>query len=248
MRIISEERLRYSPVVANCRMNRKRQLAGNNSYVQELGFNPGEFLLKRVRETAGSVRWLDLCCGEGIALIQFAQSMAGTEWADRIEIVGVDLVGMFSTFNNKVTPALNLIDSSIEDWTSPHTYDLITCIHGLHYLGDKLSVLCRIGLMLKPDGQYYGSFSPTNILNETGKPLTNWLNGQFKTFGWTYSDRRHLLSRSGWSDWPQNWIYLGADDQAGPNYTGQEAVNSYYRLPVPREPILGQGTPNGSTP
>jgi len=26
------------------------------------------------------------------------------------------------------------------------------------------------------------------------------------------------------------FLYLGADDKAGPNYTGQEVVNSYYAL------------------
>jgi hypothetical protein len=30
-----------------------------------------------------------------------------------------------------------------------------------------------------------------------------------------------------------NFEYLGADDQAGPNYTGQPVVNSYYSFGQP---------------
>src|SRR6516165_1490821 len=90
--LLSDHELERSSIVANCRMNRERDLAGSNGYDRELGFNPLDFLRGRAadgRETA----WLDLCCGTGQALIQ----AAGLVHAERldVEIVGVDLVGMF---------------------------------------------------------------------------------------------------------------------------------------------------------
>lgn len=40
--------------------------------------------------------------------------------------------------------------------------------------------------------------------------------------------RRKRLKRHGHSTITIPWRYRGADDQAGPNYTGQRAVTSYY--------------------
>src|SRR5689334_4762791 len=38
--LLDDAALELSAVVANCAMNRERQLAGVNSYTRELGFNP----------------------------------------------------------------------------------------------------------------------------------------------------------------------------------------------------------------
>ena len=50
MRLLSDEALERSAVVANCRMNRERDLVGTNGYDKELGFNPLDVL----KETAGT--------------------------------------------------------------------------------------------------------------------------------------------------------------------------------------------------
>ena len=47
--------------------------------------------------------------------------------------------------------------------------------------------------------------------------------------GLDYSQRRRLLSGKGRRMLSFPLTYLGADDSAGPNYTGQPAVNSHYR-------------------
>ncbi len=52
-----------------------------------------------------------------------------------IEIMGVDLVGMFA--DNR-SCQLTLIEASLSSWSPEGAFDLITCIHGLHYIGDKL--------------------------------------------------------------------------------------------------------------
>lgn len=125
---------------------------------------------------------------------------------------------------------LELIEGAIEDGDSPVAFDLITCIHGLHYIGDKLGVLQKIGMLLKPDGRFMGNLSLENIRDEQGRPLDRWLRAQWRLVGWDYHAKRRLLTMSGQREWPLRWAYLGADDQAGPNYTGQEAVHSYYRI------------------
>src|SRR5579863_6412511 len=69
--------LENSPTVANCRMNREREIRGTNSYAADLGFDAIQFLMERV-EGRDSVAWLDLCCGTGRALIQAAEALGCT--------------------------------------------------------------------------------------------------------------------------------------------------------------------------
>jgi hypothetical protein len=46
--LLDDDRLTASAVVANCAMNRERQLTGVNSYTRELGFNPVDVLMTAV--------------------------------------------------------------------------------------------------------------------------------------------------------------------------------------------------------
>jgi hypothetical protein len=46
--------------------------------------------------------------------------------------------------------------------------------------------------------------------------------------GFTYGGRTRRIRRQGCVDVELPFRYLGADDHAGPNYTGQPAVHSYY--------------------
>ena len=75
-------------------------------------------------------------------------------------------------------PGLQLICTPAACWQPALRFDLITCVHGLHYIGDKLGLLTR---------------------------AASW-------------PSRSLLP----------YTYLGADDGAGPGYTGQPAVWSHY--------------------
>lgn len=59
----------------------------------------------------------------------------------------------------------------------------------------------------------------------TSRVITSQLRGA----GLVYDSRKKLLSCRGQTDIRLPFDYIGADDQAGPNYTGQPAVNSYYR-------------------
>ncbi len=72
MNLLTDDILERSAVVANCRMNRERDLLGSNGYDRELGFNPLDFLREKLAHQ-DQADWLDLCCGTGKALIQAAR-------------------------------------------------------------------------------------------------------------------------------------------------------------------------------
>ena len=228
MKIIPEDELRLSPVVANCRMNRKRKLTGINSYQKEIGIDIGAYLESKA--TGDVIRWLDICCGEGNALIELAKRWDHSALQAHFKLTGIDLVGMFHPYNPQELPNLELRECAFEEWESSVQYDLITCIHGLHYIGDKLGMLQRISQLLKNDGRFYGNLDLQNIRLPSGKSAEKWVRHHWKEIGWEYHVRKKLLLIAGNKNEAKRWKYVGADDQAGPNYTGQEVINSYYEL------------------
>ena len=123
--------------MANCRMNRERDLTGSNGYSKELA-STRSTTCRRESVPAGEYAWLDLCCGTGKALIEAAR-ITHSKGMD-IEIVGVDLVGMFHRPESEFTH-LQLVGASLRTWRPDRDFDLITCVHGLHYVGDKLGLI-----------------------------------------------------------------------------------------------------------
>lgn len=117
-------------------MNRQRSLTGTNSYAKELGFNPLDFIQERFA-TDQTVAWLDLCCGAGRALIQAAQICQAGEFAQKVNLIGVDLIPMFDRIPKEFN-FLKLEKAALRVWQSRLKFDLISCVHGLHYVGDKL--------------------------------------------------------------------------------------------------------------
>jgi SAM-dependent methyltransferase len=228
-RLLSTAQLEMSDVVANNRMNRERVLWGVNSYQKELGIDFLSFLRSQA-EQHGAVRWMDLCCGTGNALIQAAEIIHSEPSSAAFHLEGLDLVGMFSPVPSHLQGRLNLVVGSVFEWAPAENYDLITCVHGLHYLGDKWGCLRKALGLLKADGQLVVNLDTKNFKDADGKPLDGWWKAQCKQNGWNYNPRRHLLQVVGGQEWPQAWEFLGSDDQAGPNYSGQPVVDSYYRI------------------
>jgi SAM-dependent methyltransferase len=222
-RLLDDGRLSTSSVVANCAMNRERGLVGVNSYARELGFDPVEVLLAAA-EPGRRAGWLDLCCGSGRALIE-ASARLGTD--DEVDLVGVDLVGAFLPRPDGPAPAL--VESAVADWTPDRAFDLITCVHGLHYVGDALGVLCRAAGWLAPGGRLVADFDVAAIRRPDGSAAGRRLTTALRAAGFDYDPRRRRISREGPAEVSLPFTYLGADDRAGPNYTGQPAVHSYYR-------------------
>jgi SAM-dependent methyltransferase len=223
MKLLGDDALERSAVVANCRMNRERNLTGSNGYAKELGFNPLDFLKSRL-DAGRAAGWLDLCCGTGKALIEAARIV--DDEGLNIAIVGVDLVGLFQPVKPEMT-CLRLIEASLSSWQAERPFDLITCVHGLHYVGDKFGLVARAASWLEEEGLFTASLDLHNIKLTDARTVRK-LTVSLRRSGLEYDGKRRLLACRGSKRLTLPFQYIGSDDRAGPNYTGQPAVNSYY--------------------
>ncbi|WP_327697339.1 class I SAM-dependent methyltransferase [Streptomyces sp. NBC_00459] len=215
-RLIGDGELTGLSVVANSTMNRERVLTGVNSYTRELGFDPAEFL----DGLGPAPSWLDLCSGEGLALRAAARQLP------RAVITGVDLVGPLRP--TKPPNGLELVTADLGRWTPARRYDLITCVHGLHYVGDRLALLERAASWLTDAGLLVAHLDPATLRRPDGTDASRPVLAALRAAGFDYSARHHRLSLRGGRSVGLPFTYLGADPEAGPNYTGQPAVASYY--------------------
>jgi len=230
LRLVQDDVLERSCVVANCRMNRERALTGSNGYAKEIGFNPCDSLM----EKTDKARWLDLCCGSGKALIEAAQMAHDQEIEDKVEIVGVDLVGPQSPPDPRLA-CLHLVKASLAHWQPTGQFDLITCVHGLHYIGDKFGLVTRAASWLTDDGRFVANLDLNNIKIVGVRQSNRLLAAELRKSDLEYNARKKLLRCFRRMSVHLPFRYLGADDQAGPNYTKQPAVDSYYEKLVAGE-------------
>jgi len=226
MKLLNDAELERSWAVANSSMNRDRGLTGANGYAKELVFSPLDILRQRLGAGAAA-SWLDLCCGNGRALHDASSEFKREGVLHRVELLGVDLVR--TSFPLPVAnTSIRLATASLHQWEPRHPFDLITCVHGLHYLGDKLGLIARVVRWLAPGGRFAAHLDLTNVCDTEGRAMNRALLKRFRDFGLTYDRRRRLLMVDGPQTIDFGYGYLGADDEAGPNFTGQRAVNSHY--------------------
>lgn len=225
-RLLPTDELRRSWVVANSLMNRARNCSGSNGYERELGFDPTDFLLDRLAGRP-TVVWLDLCCGTGRALVQCATRLTTRVPAKRFRIFGLDLVDAFDAVP-ETAENVEFQVGELPGWETEERFDLVTCVHGLHYVGDKLAALAAVARWLGPDGLFIANFASESLKSPDGKPLGRALNTALQKNGFIRDHRRRRISQTGNGSVSLPFRYLGADDAAGPNYTGQPAVDSYY--------------------
>ncbi|MGE0708619.1 MAG: class I SAM-dependent methyltransferase [Planctomycetota bacterium] len=212
--------------MANNAMNRERGIAGTNSYAKDLGFDLVALLAEKL-EHQDRVSWLDLCCGTGKALIEAGQEFEKRGLGDRVRVRGVDLVGYFLSVPAGIT-SLSLEVSPLREFEPAEIFDLVTCVHGLHYVGNKLGLVARASQWLQPDGLFLANLDLASVKlveGSAGRRVPRAL----REAGMVYDARKRLLSCRGRREVDLPFGLVGADDQAGPNYTGQPAVDSYYR-------------------
>jgi SAM-dependent methyltransferase len=229
-RLLDDAALLASTVVANNTMNRERGLTGVNSYTRELGFDPTRFLTEHAdTRDERTAAWLDLCCGSGRALLEAGAHFEREQPAQHIELTGVDLVDFFLPV--PPPPSLTLIAQSATNWRPNRAYDLITCVHGLHYIGDKLALLTAAASWLSEDGMLVAHLDPHTLRHPDGTSAARDVLTHLRAAGTHYDARTHRLICHGPRPLQFPADYLGADDTAGPGYTGQPAVASYYTWP-----------------
>jgi SAM-dependent methyltransferase len=167
---------------------------------------------------APGTRWVDLCCGSGKALAEAAR--------EDVTVVGVDLVD----HHVPARPGLTFVVAPVDQWEPGASVDLVTCVHGLHYVGDKLGLLVRAASWLAPGGRFVANFDVAGVVRADGSPFGRTLTKALREAGFSYDNRNRRIAYAGAGRPRLPFTYLGADDQAGPNYTGQPAVHSYYEL------------------
>jgi SAM-dependent methyltransferase len=224
MELLDDDDLEKSGVVANCRMNRERRLTGSNGYERELRFHPLDFL-RSVYATCGKANWLDLCCGSAMALAEAAAIVQAERLP--ITIVGVDLV-QSSTGIEREYDCLHLVETSLTYWQPHEQFDLITCVHGLNYIGDKLGLIARAAGWLTERGRFVANLDLDNVKIRDHQSESRIDSAELRRNGFTYSTRTKLVQCEGGRQCAFALTYLGADDTVGPNHTGQAAVDSYY--------------------
>jgi len=224
--LLNDWSLEWSCTVANNAMNRERKAIGINSYTNEIKLNVIEFIISREHEK--NIYWTDLCCGRGKALIQVSDYFKNSMLYDNLFLNGIDLVDFFDDYNNSNN--LSLLQLNLNRWQPRYKSDLITVVHGLHYIGDKIGMIIKSISSLKPDGLFVGNLDLDNIIIDNNKKGKLLILNFFKRNKINYSARNKIISSGYIENLQSDFIYLGADDKAGPNYTGQNAVNSFYKL------------------
>lgn len=227
-------------IVVNAAMNRGRGFAGVNSYTRDLRqFDIGAFLQERVETyPSQTVRWLDACCGEGRALREAAQLWTGALWSRHLEIIGLDLWDDLPPSRACTDgPALRFVGADIADWTPQDApLDLITCVHGLHYLPDKLGFLERAYSWLAADGGLLLAHLDTeNIREEASETAGLWptLARRARKQGVPLRFSNHLLRLERTPGSPDaltfGCSFAGRTVSPRPNFSGMTVIDSCYR-------------------
>ena len=96
----------------------------------------------------------------------------------------------------------------------------------------KLAVVLRAASWLADDGQFVANLDLNNIKLAVGRVASRVVAKELRQVGLEYDSRRKLVHCSRRIEAQLPFRYCGADDQAGPNYTRQPAVDSYYGFEV----------------
>lgn len=225
MQLLAEEVLINSAVVANNRMNRLRGFCGVNSYVKDLHHNILETILAYAKRHE-KVHWLDVGCGVGKALIEANLFFATQYPSIALYIEGIDLVDMFLPLPTSAEN-LRFLSLPIHTWEATQCYELITAVHSFHYFGDKLGILTNLLGALSEDGLFIGHVDLSSIFVE-GISQEKELASCLRQANISYHKRTKILICNGQKNITFPYIFLGASDKTGVNYTGQEAVSAYY--------------------
>jgi hypothetical protein len=131
------------------------------------------------------------------------------------------------TGRNQLT-CLRLVEASLSAWRPERRFDRIACVHGLHSVSDKLGLIARAASWLLEVGLFVDNIDLHSLKLADGKPAGRRFAADLRRPGLEYDRRRRRIVCPGRRIVGLPYRYPGADDRAGPNDTGQPAVDSYY--------------------
>ena len=107
--------------------------------------------------------------------------------------------------------------------------DLITCVHGLHYIGDKLGLLSHLSGLLADGGVFVGNIDPVNVrIDGVGSPGWRQVAKAAGGYKGRLGYRDHILQMGSGGRIVFDVAYVGASVSEGPNYTGILVMDSWY--------------------
>ena len=82
---------------------------------------------------------------------QYAIELSDKGLQNLAVLKGIELVDEFSLIPSFVH-CLQFKAKSLADWIPDGSYDWITCVHGLHYVGDKIKILTKMFSTIAAEG------------------------------------------------------------------------------------------------
>ena len=129
-----------------------------------------------------------------------------------VRMEGWDVAGLFMESLTPF-PTVQFVADTLAQWQPTHGYDLITSVHGLHYMGDKLGLIQKCVGHLTQDGIFMGNLDLRNIKKLDGRSLDRPLRKMLSGYGIHYHPRRHLLTCQGPKQINLSLHYAGANDK-----------------------------------
>jgi predicted TPR repeat methyltransferase len=90
------------------------------------------------------------------------------------------------------------VEASLSAWRPERRFDLITCVHGLHYFGDKLGLIAHAASWLVEDGLFVANLDLKNLDLADGMAGGRKVVADLRRAGMEYDRRRH----TGRLPWP----------------------------------------------
>ena len=156
-------------------------------------------------------------------LLQCALELADAGFQHQAALKGIDLIDGFQPMPPGIS-CLHWQVGSVVDWVADDPYDLITCVHGLHYIGDKLRVISNACRSLTAEGIFIAHLDLQNI-----KLPAQTIRKKLGDAGIEYHPRKRILTCG---KGPREVSTLASDmkgpaTRLGQNYTGQEACRGF---------------------
>ena len=129
-------------------------------------------------------------------MIEAARIVREEGLGSRIEILGVDLVGMFLA-PEPVLDGLRLVEASLRAREPEGQFGLITCVHGLHYIGDKLGLIARAASWPVEGGRFVANLALENVKFADDPRSDRKMAAGLRHAGLEYDRRRRLAACRG---------------------------------------------------